>query len=72
MINKNNLIKSKDMKTIRTVVILLLCLGFLLSVNSCVVFLRKDNGNHKGWYKNQNNPHNPYSTNKGKPNGSPK
>jgi hypothetical protein len=23
------------------------------------VYLKKDNGNHYGWYKNTNNPHNP-------------
>lgn len=36
---------------------------------------RKDNGLHKGWYKNPNNPHHPNTTNpghtkqKGKPTG---
>ncbi len=26
---------------------------------------KKDNGLHKGWYKNPNNPHHPYTTNPG-------
>ena len=34
---------------------------------------RKDNGLHKGWYKNPNNPHHPNTTNPGhtKQNGKP-
>ena len=44
-------------------------MGFLLGSTSCAVFVtrdsgrhglvKKDNGNHNGWDKNQNNPHNP-------------
>jgi hypothetical protein len=30
---------------------------------------KHDNGNHKGWYKNNNNPHHPNSTNPGKVKG---
>ena len=60
------------MKTFRAVAILFLCLVLLFSVSSCIVFLKKDNGNHRGWYKNQNNPHNPNSINKGESNGRPK
>lgn len=26
---------------------------------------RRDNGQHKGWYKNPNNPHHPQTTNPG-------
>ncbi|HUX97883.1 MAG TPA: hypothetical protein VMV47_19280 [Bacteroidales bacterium] len=36
---------------------------------SCVVLLKENNGKHKGWYKNTNNPHNPKSTNRGKDKG---
>ena len=47
------------MKTLKLVSILAFCLVFLFSVTSCVVLVKKDNGNHKGWYKNPKNPHNP-------------
>jgi hypothetical protein len=50
------------MKSFKTIAALVLCIGFLFSVTSCVVFVKKDNGEHKGWYKNTNNPHNPHST----------
>ena len=47
---------------------LILFLG--LSHTSCVYRYRTttvyNNGNHKGWYKNTNNPHHPNSTNPGK------
>jgi hypothetical protein len=52
------------MKTIFT----LLISASLLFTTSCVVVtpgVKKDNGKHKGWYKNRNNPHNPKSTNPG-------
>ncbi|MDQ3109119.1 MAG: hypothetical protein M3R17_04415 [Bacteroidota bacterium] len=49
---------------------------FLISANSCTVrTYKKDNGKHKGWYKNPNNPHHPNSTNPGNANpgkGNPK
>jgi len=61
------------MKSIRTIAKIVLCLGFLYSATSCAVFITRDNGRHvfvpgnngkhNGWYKNPNNPHNPYSTN---------
>jgi len=57
------------MKTIKTVVILSLGIGLLLSTTSCVVMTPKDNGNHKGYYKNSNNPHHPNSTNPGNSQG---
>lgn len=48
---------------------------FLFSTTSCVVFLeKKDNGKHKGWYKNPKNPHHPGHGTPGKGNpgkGSP-
>lgn len=33
---------------------------------------RKDNGLHKGWYKNPNNPHHPNTTNPGHTKGKSK
>jgi hypothetical protein len=33
------------------------------------VLHKKDNGKHKGWYKNPNNPHHPNSTNPGNSKG---
>jgi hypothetical protein len=57
------------MKPFKTIATLLLCMGLLFSSTSCVVLVKKDNGKHKGWYKNPNNPHNPYSTNPGNSKG---
>lgn len=57
------------MKTVKTFVILALCMGFLFNITSCVVLVREDNGKHKGWYKNPHNPHHPHSTNPGKSKG---
>jgi hypothetical protein len=39
---------------------------------SCVVLLKENNGKHKGWYKNTNNPHNPRTTKRGKDRGKSK
>lgn len=37
-----------------------------LLFSSCVMITtKKDNGKHKGWYKNSNNPHNPAHENSG-------
>ena len=38
------------------------------SSQSCTV-VKIDNGKHKGWFKNSNNPHHPFSTNPGKKKG---
>jgi hypothetical protein len=46
----------------------------MFSFSSCVVFrpnMKKDNGLHKGWTKNPNNPHHPASTNPGQANKAP-
>lgn len=56
----------------KTFIILILCIGLLFSMSSCVVVAKSDNGKHKGWYKNPNNPHNPNSINPGKSNGKQK
>lgn len=49
---------------LKTTAIVLLC----LSLFSCAVVVveKKDNGKHRGWTKNTNNPHHPHSTNPGK------
>ncbi len=47
----------------------ILFIMFFLSQTSCVTYQKKDNGKHKGWYKNPNNPHHPNSTNPGKSKG---
>ena len=57
------------MKLFRVVAVLALCAGLLFGATSCAVMVQKDNGKHKGWYKNSNNPHHPYSTNPGKAKG---
>jgi len=57
------------MKRFKTIAILLLSLSLLYGTTSCVVRVNenhRNNGNHKGWYKNSNNPHHPNSTNPGK------
>ena len=53
------------MKSFKKITILVFCVGLLFATSSCVV-VRKDNGLHKGWFKNRNNPHHPNSTNPGK------
>jgi len=57
------------MKQFKTIAILIMLATFLFSNSSCVVFYKKDNGKHKGWFKNPKNPHNPTSTKPGKGNG---
>ena len=57
------------MKTLRIVALLVFCICFLFSTTSCAVFVIKDNGKHKGWYKNPNNPHHPFSKNPGNSKG---
>jgi hypothetical protein len=44
------------MRKIKTFAILALCLTLLIGTASCVALVKKDNGKHKGWSKNQNNP----------------
>lgn len=48
---------------------ILIATAFLFVMNSCMLFLVDDHhpghGKHKGWYKNTNNPHHPFSTNPG-------
>lgn len=54
------------MKTVRLYTVLLIGLVFMFSTTSCFVVVSKDNGKHKGWYKNPKNPHHPRSNNPGK------
>ncbi len=58
------------MKLFRSAFALFLVFALLLGSTSCIVFHprsapRTDNGGHRGWYKNRNNPHNPNTTNPG-------
>jgi len=48
-------------------IILTLCLTFLFSATSCLVLVRKDNGKHRGWFKNSNS--HPRHTKPGKAKG---
>jgi ABC-type oligopeptide transport system substrate-binding subunit len=61
-----------NMKTLKRITVQLLCMGLLFGATSCVVFSKHDNGKHKGWVKNSNNPHHPNSTNPGKSKGNSK
>ncbi len=53
------------MKYFRAFLLLALIAGFLFTGISCAVIVKSNNGNHKGWYKNPNNPHHPQSSNPG-------
>jgi len=57
------------MKLFKPLIIIFFSLILLFAVSSCVV-VRKDNGKHRGWFKNRNNPHHFNSTNPGKSEGS--
>ncbi|MCD6068295.1 MAG: hypothetical protein K0S33_3121 [Bacteroidetes bacterium] len=60
------------MKAIKFTIASLLISFLLVPQLSCIVTTRHDNGKHKGWYKNPNNPHNPNTTNPGKTKGKSK
>lgn len=60
------------MKNFKAIAIIVFCIGLLFSISSCAVRVNHDNGKHKGWYKNSNNPHHPHSTNPGKHKGNSK
>jgi hypothetical protein len=47
------------MKAIKTFAAICIASALVLSAPSCTVLVKKDNGKHKGWYKNTNNLHNP-------------
>jgi hypothetical protein len=54
------------MKIYKSIAAIIFCIGLLFSISSCAVHVRHDHGNHRGWYKNSNNPHHYNSTNPGK------
>jgi hypothetical protein len=57
------------MKPLKSIPKLTLFFAILFSMSSCLVLVHeKDNGKHKGWNKNSNNPHHSNSTNPGKGN----
>jgi hypothetical protein len=56
------------MKSFKSASILVSVLFFLWAAASCAVIVREDNGSHKGWNKNSNNPHHNNSANPGKGN----
>ena len=63
------------MKTFRTIVTLVLCIGLLSGATSCAVFVKKDNGKHMGWQKTPKKPpvhRNHHITNAGKTKVNPK
>jgi len=68
LMGKNNLIFNK-MRPFKIISLLVICIGILFGSTSCAVNLKHDNGKHKGWYKNSNNPHHRQSTNPGKAEG---
>jgi hypothetical protein len=49
------------MKKLKVFIPIILSMIIMLNLTSCFLILndKKDNGQHRGWYKNQNNPHNP-------------
>jgi hypothetical protein len=57
------------MKKFKSGAALIFLLVFLFSATSCSVYFKKDNGNHNGWYKNSNNPHNSIGSKPGKSEG---
>lgn len=60
------------MKIILSLVLLIISIIILSSMTSCAVLVLEDNGTHKGWYKNSNKPHHPFTTNPGKNKGKSK
>lgn len=54
------------MKILKLFSVFVVSTGLMIGVNACTVHIfKKDNGKHKGWYKNPNNPHHPNTTNPG-------
>lgn len=44
------------MKQFKSIAILIMLTAFLFSASSCGVLHKKDNGKHKGWFKNKKKP----------------
>jgi len=53
------------MRTVKKVIMLILIIVLIFGAASCTVFVTPNNGNHKGWSKNSNNPHHPKNTKPG-------
>lgn len=51
------------MKTLRVVSILVLGIGLLFSASSCAVFVKHDNGRHRGQYLAPGNRNHPQNSN---------
>ena len=49
------------MHRIKLITVFILIFILSAGISSCVVLTKHDNGQHKGWYKNPKNPHNPKS-----------
>jgi flagellar basal body-associated protein FliL len=54
---------TKKMKRLKVMILIVLSMVILMGTQSCLVLTKKDNGKHKGWYKNKKNPHNPKHNN---------
>jgi hypothetical protein len=52
------------MKNLRVLTLIVFCTAAIFNSSSCIS-VKKDNGKHKGWFKNPNNPHHPLTTNPG-------
>lgn len=53
------------MRTGKVIMTMILNVSLCLGMMSCIVVHKHDNGKHKGWFKNPNNPHHPGSKNPG-------
>jgi hypothetical protein len=62
----------KGLKLFKIFTVLILCAGLIFSTSSCAVYVKDDNGQHKGWNKNSNNPHHSNTTNPGHTKGNSK
>lgn len=47
------------MKKGKIIALVLFCTALFFSTSSCTVLVPVNNGQHKGWFKNPRNPHNP-------------
>jgi ABC-type lipoprotein release transport system permease subunit len=45
------------MKKLNILITLIIAIGISLSLTSCIVMTRHDNGHHKGWYKSPQQSH---------------
>jgi hypothetical protein len=55
--------KPQNSRAMKRFILPCACLLLLSTgLSACVVVEKHDNGNHRGWYKNPQNPHNPQST----------